>query len=74
MDPRVDGRVHHFSCAGLYKGTAIQTDEETGTLWDHITGRALHGALAGKKLKVCMTPAALANLRPCSGSMINTDN
>ena len=52
MDPRVQGKVLHFQCAGIYRGTAIHVDDDTGTLWDHMTGTALHGSLRGARLKV----------------------
>lgn len=46
----VDGQVHHFSCGGLYDGQALLIDDETQTYWDHVTGEALHGPLAGRRL------------------------
>ncbi|MFT3924019.1 MAG: DUF3179 domain-containing (seleno)protein [Myxococcales bacterium] len=50
FDPRVEGRRLHLSTGGLYNGVALLIDDETGTYWDHMTGRALHGPLAGKQL------------------------
>ncbi|MEM8642775.1 MAG: DUF3179 domain-containing (seleno)protein [Cyanobacteria bacterium P01_G01_bin.54] len=52
MTPLVDGKVHHFEVGGLYNGVAILTDAETGTYWDHITGRAVFGPLQGTQLAV----------------------
>ena len=50
MTPVVDGAVHHFSAGGLYNGLVLLVDDETGSYWDHITGRAVHGPLAGARL------------------------
>ncbi len=47
----IDGRLHHFSAAGLYDGLVLLKDDETGSYWHHITGEALHGALEGRRLE-----------------------
>jgi len=52
MTPVVDGRVHHFEAGGLYNGVVILKDAETETYWDHITGQAVYGPLAGKQLHI----------------------
>jgi len=52
LTPFVDGKVHHFESRGLYDGVSILWDEETGTIWDHITGEAVYGPLAGARLPV----------------------
>ena len=44
--------MHHFSAGGLYNGLSLLIDDETRTYWDHITGEAVHGSLAGKRLDV----------------------
>ena len=36
----------------MYNGLALLRDEESGTYWDHITGEALHGRLAGTRLDI----------------------
>ncbi len=51
MTPVLDGAVHHFSAGGLYNGLVLLIDDETGTYWDHITGVAVHGPLAGVRLE-----------------------
>ena len=51
MTPVVAGAVHHFSAGGLYNGLVLLIDDETGTYWDHITGRAVHGPLKGARLE-----------------------
>ena len=45
-------KVHHFGAIGLTNGLAILADRETRTHWDHITGEALRGPLAGYQLDV----------------------
>jgi hypothetical protein len=50
LTPVVDGTLHSFSAGGLHNGLFLLVDEETETYWDHITGEALHGPLAGKSL------------------------
>lgn len=49
--PEVDGRRLSFSAGGLYNGVVLLTDDETRTYWDHISGEALHGELAGARLR-----------------------
>ena len=48
----MEGKVHHFGAIGLTNGLAILADRETRTHWDHITGEALTGPLAGYQLEV----------------------
>jgi hypothetical protein len=60
----VNGSIHHFGVVGLSNGLAVMADEETRTLWDHITGEAFEGPLAGKRLdwwpiRLTTTSAAL---------------
>lgn len=52
LTPLVNGTLHHFKVGGLYNGVAILTDDETGTYWDHMTGRAVYGALVGQQLAI----------------------
>ncbi len=56
MAPRIGSEVHWFAEHGLYDGLFLMKDEETGTYWDHMTGRAVYGPLVGESLEV-------ANLR-----------
>jgi hypothetical protein len=44
------GRTLSLDVAGVYNGTIILKDRETGTLWAPFSGRALEGPLAGQKL------------------------
>ena len=48
----LDGKLHHFSAGGLYEGVILLIDDETHSYWDHITGEAVHGPLAGRRLEV----------------------
>ena len=52
MTPRVGDDVHWFAEHGLYDGLFLMKDEETGTFWDHMTGRAVYGPLVGETLAV----------------------
>lgn len=52
MTPTVNGEVYHFQAGGLYNGVAILTDDETGTYWDHITGKAVYGPMEGVQLEI----------------------
>ncbi|MBI2186462.1 MAG: DUF3179 domain-containing protein [Acidobacteria bacterium] len=52
MIPTIDGKAHHFVVGGLYDGVFVAQDTETGTLWNHVTGEALHGPLVGRRLQV----------------------
>lgn len=48
----MNGSIHHFHPYGLLNGLVILRDKETGSLWDHITGKAIHGPLTGYQLEV----------------------
>ncbi len=52
MTPIIDGAVHHFRARGLYDGLSLMEDEETGSLWNHITGKSVYGSLQGTSLPV----------------------
>jgi len=47
----VDGRVLHFHLAGINNQNFIMRDEETGTWWQQVTGKAILGPLKGHQLK-----------------------
>lgn len=51
FDPVVDGRVLHFGFQGIWQGTAVLYDRETGSLWLHLTGECFKGPLKGTFLK-----------------------
>ena len=46
----MEGRVHHFGAIGIANGLAVLADRESRTQWDHITGEAFAGPLAGQHL------------------------
>ena len=50
MVPTIDGKLHHFTNAGLYDGLFTLYDAETHTLWNHLTGEAEYGPLVGRTL------------------------
>ena len=50
--PVVDGQVHHFGARGLYNGGLLIGDRESGSFWQHLTGKCLHGPLRGRQLEV----------------------
>jgi uncharacterized protein DUF3179 len=45
------GRVLSMAVAGVYNGTILLKDRDTGTLWAPFSGRALEGPLAGERLE-----------------------
>ena len=47
----VDGRVLHFRLAGINNQNFIMRDEETGSWWQQVSGKAIHGPLQGRQLK-----------------------
>ncbi len=51
FDPVVDGEPLTFAVYGLHKGTFVMRDQETGTIWAHVTGEALAGPHAGRRLE-----------------------
>jgi Protein of unknown function (DUF3179) len=47
----VDGRVLHFRLAGINNQNFIMRDEETGSWWQQVSGKAIQGPLKGKQLE-----------------------
>ncbi len=47
----VDGITLHFHLAGINNQNFLMRDEQTGTYWQQITGLAVAGPLAGRKLE-----------------------
>jgi len=52
VTPSIDGTVHTFEEHGLYDGLFLMRDDQTETYWDHMTGEAVYGPLAGTRLEV----------------------
>ena len=50
FDPVVDGRRLTFKLGGLYNGTIMPLDHETGSLWTGFSGTALEGPMTGRVL------------------------
>jgi hypothetical protein len=46
----VDGRTLHFRLAGINNQNFIMRDEETGSWWQQVSGEAILGPLAGRRL------------------------
>lgn len=49
------GRVLHFYLAGINNQNFLMRDEETGTWWQQITGRAIYGPLRGAALELVLS-------------------
>lgn len=52
LTPIVADEMHWFGVVGLANGLAVLGDEETSSVWDHITGEAFVGPLTGERLDV----------------------
>ena len=48
----VNGRVLHFYLAGINNQNFLMRDNETGTWWQQITGKAIYGPLGGASLEL----------------------
>jgi hypothetical protein len=47
----LDGRTFHFRLAGINNQNFLMTDEETGSWWQQITGKAIFGPEKGQTLE-----------------------
>ena len=47
----VEGQPLTFELVGVNNQNFIMKDRETGTWWQQVTGRAIHGPLAGRQLR-----------------------
>jgi hypothetical protein len=47
----MDGRVLHFHLSGINNQNFIMRDEETGSWWQQVSGKAIAGPLKGRSLK-----------------------
>lgn len=50
FDPVLDGKVYTFDAAPPERGLPVLKDRETGSVWSALSGEALTGPLAGKRL------------------------
>ncbi len=48
----VNGRALHFYLAGINNQNFLMRDEETGTWWQQITGKAIYGPMRGAALEL----------------------
>ena len=55
-DPVVEGKHLTFDVLGLVQDVFTMTDRETGTVWNHLDGRAVRGPLEGKRLTMVPAP------------------
>ena len=44
--------MHHFGARGVYNGGLLLGDRETGSFWQHLTGRCVYGPLQGRRIEV----------------------
>ena len=51
----VDGVALRFHLAGINNQNFLMRDEQTGTYWQQITGLAVSGPLAGRRLTLVPT-------------------
>jgi hypothetical protein len=51
----VNGKVLHFYLAGINNQNFLMRDQETGTWWQQITGKAIYGPLQGAALKLVLS-------------------
>ena len=51
----MDGNVLSFRLAGINNQNFLMRDEQTGTIWQQVTGKAIHGPLAGHTLELVHT-------------------
>ena len=57
FDRRLDGVVHTFGVSGFLRNSdLIMWDHETQTWWQQLTGEAIIGSLAGKRLSILPAP------------------
>jgi len=52
MNPEVNGKMLHFYVAGVYNGMLLMADKESGSYWDHITGKGLLGKYENHQLEI----------------------
>jgi hypothetical protein len=50
----VNGRALHFYLAGINNQNFLMRDQETGTWWQQITGKAIYGPLRGAALELVL--------------------
>ena len=51
FNPVVNGRRLRFELFGLYNAVMVMNDRETGSIWSHLGGNALHGPMYGSTME-----------------------
>ena len=51
----MNGRALHFYLAGINNQNFLMRDQETGTWWQQITGKAIYGPLKGSSLELVLS-------------------
>ncbi len=51
FDPVIDGKRYTFKLGGLYNGTIMPQDYETGSLWTGFSGEAIEGPMKGRVME-----------------------
>jgi hypothetical protein len=49
--PVVNGRVYRFRVTGIYNAMSMMSDDETDSVWEHVTGECIWGSLQGTQLQ-----------------------
>jgi hypothetical protein len=56
FNPNIEGVIHKYKEIGVYNGQQIFQDEESKSLWNHLTGECLYGNLKGRNLELINSP------------------
>lgn len=51
----VNGQVYNFRVYGLYNGLALMIDDESESIWEHVTGECIRGEHLGQQLETDST-------------------
>ena len=51
LTPIINGRVHRFRVTGIYNSMSMMSDDETGSVWEHVTGECIRGSLQGAQVQ-----------------------
>jgi Protein of unknown function (DUF3179) len=49
--PIVHGRVHRFRLTGIYNAMSMMSDDEAGSVWEHVSAECIRGPLQGTQLQ-----------------------
>lgn len=52
FSPMIEATHHHFTANGIYNGMSLLKDQETGSIWHHMTGECLYGERKGARLRL----------------------